>query len=402
MKDVRFEEKIDHRGKSRTVKLVFVVDQRKTHRCPCGRTDHRVLHGEASDRRYRDCSLGGFETYVVVRPMRLECGECTRVEELPWVAKGHRMTLRFFEMLAALCTRMAVNEVAELASLAWSTVAAVDATAIELALGGRTPEIRKLRWLGVDEVSRTGGNVFFTVVTDLETGRVVHLGDGKRMQALEEFFKKLGPRACGAVQGVISDLAGSYLKVIGKYVPQAKHALDRFHIVQWVNRALSDIRRRIFGAAPQGGLGRELKLKQWLLVMGRERLGPENDALLERLEQMNHPLYQAYLVKEQLRGLLATPWQSMDDLRATLRTWCSAARKAAPEFEPVAERLTLHEDKVVDGFHPSMRFGIAEAINGKIAQLRRQARGYRNVEYFKLKIFQACSLEFNPWATVTL
>jgi transposase len=201
---------------------------------------------------------------------------------------------------------------------------------------------------------------------------------------------------------VVSDLAGSYLNVIKRFVPHSLHAIDRFHIVQWANRALSDVRRRIFGAAPKNGLGRELKVKKWVLVSAKENLKPESQQLLQRLEELNLPLYRAYVLKEELRALLHYPWTDFGALRTNLRAWCEAAKEAAPEFGKVAARLTLHEEKVVDGFHTGMRMGLVEAINGKVALLRRRARGYRIVDYFKLKIFQACSLENNPWATVDM
>jgi hypothetical protein len=34
--------------------------------------------------------------------------------------------------------------------------------------------------------------------------------------------------------------------------------------------------------------------------------------------------------------------------------------------------------------------------------LRFQARGYRDPEYFKLKILQRCGLAYNPWAKIVL
>ena len=46
--------------------------------------------------------------------------------------------------------------------------------------------------------------------------------------------------------------------------------------------------------------------------------------------------------------------------------------------------------------------GLVEAINSKMAALRYQARGYRNPEYFKLKIIQRGSLPHNPWARIVL
>ena len=397
------EEVRGQSGKKHRVKLIRVFDQRKHQVCPCGSRTHEVLFEESQETWFRDCGLGEIETYIVVRPKRLRCGSSSRVEVFPWAAPGgHRMTRRFFEMVAALCVKLPVAEVARMALLSWNTVARVDAEAIRLALGGDTPTFGKLKWLGVDEVSRTGGNVFFTIVSDLESGRVVYLGEGKTEGALAAFFDQLGPRGCKRIQGVVSDLAASYLNVIVKYVPHAKHAIDRFHIVQWVNRALSDVRRRLFGGAPKNGLGRELKLKKWVLVSGRENLKPESEQILKRLEEVNQPLYQAYLLKEQLRALLHQSWTDFGMLRHSLRAWCVSAREAAPEFGRVAARLTQHEEKVVDGFLPGMKMGIVEAINGKVALLRWRARGYRIIDYFKLKIFQACSLGHNPWASVIL
>ena len=65
-------------------------------------------------------------------------------------------------------------------------------------------------------------------------------------------------------------------------------------------------------------------------------------------------------------------------------------------------RLRPHLDKVVAGFGSGVKLGFVEATNGKIALLRREARGFRDPEYFKLKIFQRCSLPNNPWSQVAL
>jgi hypothetical protein len=54
-----------------------------------------------------------------------------------------------------------------MAKLSWATVARVDGRAIELALGDRGAALKGLRWIGVAEVSRTGGRIYFTIVTNL-------------------------------------------------------------------------------------------------------------------------------------------------------------------------------------------------------------------------------------------
>jgi len=202
---------------------------------------------------------------------------------------------------------------------------------------------------------------------------------------------------------VVSDLGGGYLSAIAKYAAHARHVLDRFHIVQWLNEALSALRRRLFGGAPRDEIGRALKVKKWILLSAYENLEPRHKLLLARLVRGNQPLYRAYLLKEQLRGVLHHPWNYLGALVRNLNAWCSAAvRSRLPEMQAVGRRLRPHLDKVVAGFQSGVKLGLVEATNGKVALLRREARGFRDPEYFKLKIFQRCSLPDNPWAEVAL
>jgi len=210
------------------------------------------------------------------------------------------MTRRFFERLAALCMRLPVQAVAQLARLSWATVAKVDGRAIDLALGDRTAALQDLRWIGVDEVSRTGGHVYFTIVTNLKTGRVVWIGDGKGRRGLLPFLRALGSKGRRKLRGVVSDLG--YQAILATRLRQAVHILDRFHIVQWLNQALNQLRRRLFSGAPRDEVGRTMKVKKWLLLSARERLERDDRRLLDQLMELNRPLYQGYLLKEAARG----------------------------------------------------------------------------------------------------
>ena len=388
----------------RRIKVLGLVDTRASHICSeCGKRHREGFIQELEPRMWRECSIGDFETYIEITPWRVSCCGGTRVETFPWEASGHRMTRRFFERLAALCTKMAILTVAKMAGLSWDTVARIDKAATRMALGGDDALLEGLRFIGVDEVSRDGGHRYFTMVSDLETGRVVWIAEGKRKKALEGFFIKLGKRGCKRIKIVTSDLGAGYVEVIGKYTPHASHILDRFHIVKWLNDAIKQVRRRVFGRAPRDELGRRLKVKQWMLLKARERLEHKQKLGLAKLMRVNRPLYRAYLLKEQLRGILHYPWVYLGALLRNLESWCSAAvRCRIPEMGQVGWRLRKHLEKVVAGFHAGVKLGVVEANNGKVDVLRREARGYRNVEYFKLKIFQRCSLPDNPWAKITL
>src|SRR5437870_4073796 len=384
------------------IKVLSVARRSGTHCCPdCGREHPVGLFEEAEAIRFRDSSIGDFETYLEVEPMRVACCGGSRSERMPFVTPGFRMTRRFFERIAALCTRLPIAVVAQMAKLSWATVAKVDGRAIALGLGDRPLDLTKLRWIGVDEVSWTGGRRYFTIVTDLESGRVVWIGDGKGRPGLLPFLRALGAKGRRKIRGVVSDLG--YQPIIASRLRHAVHVLDRFHIVQWVNEALNQIRRRLFSGAPGDELGRTLKVKKWLLLSARENLEHKDKLLLNELMELYQPLYPAYLLKEQLRGILRHPWKYLGVLREHLHDWIVAVLGTGlRELERVAQRIASHLDAVIAGHQHDVPLGLAESINSKIAVLRFQARGYRDPEYFKLKIFQRCSLPHNPWARIVL
>ena len=139
------------------------------------------------------------------------------------------------------------------------------------------------------------------------------------------------------------------------------------------------------------------------MLSARENLEHQDKLLLNELMELNQPLYQAYLLKEQLRAILRHPWRYFGTLRQRLQDWILATFDTGlHELIAVAHRLARHLDAVIAGHQQDVPLGLVEAINSKIAALRYQARGYRDPEYCKLKIFQRCSLPDNPWAAIVL
>lgn len=384
------------------LKVVTLRDERGFHQCrECRRGHRQGAFQETEPLWFRDCSLGDYETWVEVYPWRVDCCGKTAREALPFEMEGFRMTVRFFDRIAALCTRCTVYEVARMANLSWDTVCRVDKKAIEMAMGGRQPSLEGLRKLGFDEVSRTGGHVYFTIVTDLETGKVVYIGDGKGNDAMDAFLLLLGEPARKRVRVTASDLG--YLEKLKKAFPGAVHVLDRFHIIQWVNEALNKLRREIFGGGPKEAVGKEFKAKKWMLLSGRENLAHGDKLLLRKLMDLNRPLYRAYLLKEEIRGLFMHSWTYLGSLRKRIANWCSATIRSHLEpLQEVARRVREHTEAIVAGYAEKVRVGLIEGTNSKIQKLRVMARGYRDQEYFKLKIFQRCSLPDNPWAQIVL
>ena len=97
--------------------MLTLEDERGFHACGICGQQRDGLYQETDPIYFRDCSLGDFETYLEVYPYRVACCGGTHRERFPFEMPQHRMTRRFFERVAALCTRLPNHQVATMAHL---------------------------------------------------------------------------------------------------------------------------------------------------------------------------------------------------------------------------------------------------------------------------------------------
>jgi transposase len=67
-----------------------------------------------------------------------------------------------------------------------------------------------VRHIGIDEFAVAKGHIYKTIVVDLETGRVIHVGNGKENDALRGFWKKV-EKAGIRIEAVGTDLSPAFI-----------------------------------------------------------------------------------------------------------------------------------------------------------------------------------------------
>ena len=110
----------------------------------------------------------------------------------------------------------------------------------------------------------------------------------------------------------------------------------------------------------------------------------EKQRLAKALE-LNQPLALAYYLKEELRQL----WRLPTKKAATkyLNNWIwRAARSGIPRMYKLAVSIAAHKSGILNYFEHRISTGPLEGLNNKIKTLKRQAYGFRDLEFFKLKI----------------
>lgn len=182
------------------------------------------------------------------------------------------------------------------------------------------------------------------------------------------------------------DLWKPYLKIVRQYFPKAQIVLDKFHLIRLLNKAIDTIRKD--EQMIQEGNGRRiLKNSPWLFLYGQENLKESQRKRLTSIIELNHNLYQAYLLKEEFRSIVNE--LSGQDGQSALICWIETVM--ATTLEPLkkfAKLVKRHLQKLLNYFTHPIASGLAEGLNNLIATVKKKAYGYRNMKYFKLKIFQ--------------
>ena len=283
---------------------------------------------------------------------------------------------------------MSIQDVAELTGLGWDTVKEIHKA--HLRRKYKLFNLKKIRYIAIDEVYLGKKRKFITIVLNLETGRVIYIGKGKGKDALKGFWGRL-KRSKAKIQAVATDMASGYIAAVLTQLPKADLVLDHFHLVKWLNDKLSLLRRQLYHEATQMEKA-VLKGSRWLLLKAPENLKAHKDhkkderVRLQAALELNQPLAMAYYMKERLRLM----FQCIDRGRAgaELTAWIREADSSGIRIlKDAARKLLIWKPFILNWNKHRISTGKLEAINCKIGTLQRNAYGYRDEEYLKLRIF---------------
>jgi transposase len=350
----------------------------------CG--SRRVVRKGGRQRRFRGLPIGGRPVWIVLKVPRLECRACgvVRQAEIDFAPGQHSYTKRFARYVLELARRMTMSDVAQHLGVSWKLVKAI--VKAELQRRFSRPRLGDLRWIAIDEISIERGHRYLTVVLDLMSGAVVFVGEGKGAAALAPFWKRVRS-ARAQIEAVAIDMAGGYIAAVQAHLPDATLVFDHFHVVKLMNDKLAALRRELQREAEAEDKA-VLKGTRWLLLKNPAKLKEEKNEG-ERLHEalaLNAPLAVAYYLKEELRQLWAQPTKEI--ARTFLEGWIERAwATGIKQLRQIANTMSIHREGVLAYYDVPISTGPLEGTNTKIQLLKRQAYGYRDLEFFKLRIY---------------
>jgi transposase len=365
-------------------KIIYhAIYQPKKSRCPsCA--NHLYNQDGVKIRNLRMAPLADKAAILSLKIHRFKCCNCTRVwwPPIPFVKGKRRTTISFDRFVIKMMQFATIKHVANFLGVSWGLIKNIHKAYLKEKHKG--VDFKVLRYIGIDEFSICKGHEYMTIFINLETGEIIHAVEGKSMASVSPFILELKEKA-KQLKAIAMDMNAAYASVTKIYLPDVDIVFDRFHVVALLNMAIDEIRRDQQAKCNAIGL-KVIQGMRFLLLSNYEKLNPKKQSSLECLLEANQPIAIAHAMKEQIRLF----W-----MRSTVQEGCKflgwwiidAIETGISEIAKAGRTFLRHWEGLTNYFKHKITNGKTEGINNKIKTMKRQAYGFRDMEYFKLRLY---------------
>ena len=378
-------------------RVKIVVNYNKTKvECPkCKKTVS--IRDSAPSRSWRHLDTMNFETLIEAKVPRCNCSDCgVKTINVPWAEPHGRFTL-LFEAFAieVLQASKSLDAGRKLLRLSWDSAHTIMERAVQRGLESR--DLSEVEYLGIDEKSFLKGHNYLTVLNDLEQGRVLDVVPERTEEACRELISQVlvTPYSRYKIEAVAMDMWPAFTKAVNRLLERADIVFDRFHISQYLNKAVDQVRRSEHKKLLKEG-DRSLVGTRYSLTRSAHTRTEKHEATLDDLCGRNLKTSRAWALKESFVHF----WESRNAAFAEgiFRDWYQwAVRCQLPPMVKVAKMLKKHLAGLMSYFEHRITNAVSEGLNSKIQSIKASARGFRNFENYRIRILFCCGkLELRP------
>ena len=342
-----------------------------------------------TERWIRDLPAWGADTRLLVHVRRVKCARChTAMEEIPWLSRYARVTKRLAISVARLCRVAPIQHVAEHFGLSWDQVKGIHKGYLREHLG--EPDLSTVTTLGMDEFAIQKGHRYATVIIHPATREVLWVGRGRGREDIRPFFEKLGEKGRKRIEAVVMDMWEPYEQEVRYQCAHAEIVYDLFHVKSKYGREVIDrVRVDEANRLKDNKSAREVvKGSKWLLLRNSENLLEKDRIRLAELLEANKQLATVYVLKDDLAHLWDYVYHGA--AQKFWEEWYSRAVQSRIEpLKTFATKLKKRLDGILAHCRYPLNTSVLEGINNTIKVIKRMAYGFRDDEYFFLRIREA-------------
>lgn len=341
----------------------------------CGESGLPVY--DTAEKTWRHMNFFQYKCYIHMRTPRTKCPKCgNRLWIPPWARKQSGFTLLFEAFVIALAKEMPISQIGELVgeqdTRIWRIVRSYVKRAYERKSFTTTTKI------GTDETSSRKGHNYVTVFADMDSGKVIYATEGKDSGTVKAFTEELLKHKARKeqIKEVTMDMSPAFISGMAEHLPGVSITFDKFHVIQALNKAQDEVRRIEQKQNPL------LTRSRYIWLKNPENLTAEQAKKLATLRNENLKTAKVYQMKLTFQDI----YRSIREPRAAeeaIRKWLSWAVRS--RLEPVkrfAKLVKSHFNGILRYFITRLTSGAMEGINCRIQEIKRRAKGFRNINNF--------------------
>lgn len=337
-------------------------------------------------------------SYLRFQQYRVDCPHCgLKVETLPFIQRYSRVSTMLGNLVYELCKVMTNKAVGIFQGLDDSTIKAIDKEKLQEKQANRP--LDGISALGVDEIF-IGGKRCLHLISDLNGPRgpeLIYIGDGHKEKNLKKFWKWFGRERTKLIKVAVMDMWRGFFNSFKANCPGIVIVFDKFHVIQHLLDALNKVRQQELGRISDRLKGL-FTGKKFILLSRLAHVRGNARKDLNELLGASPRLRKAHLLKESFGHLWS--YTSKTWARKFWQLWKDSLKwTRLKPYERFVRMVDKHLDGILAYCDHKLPLGFIEGTNLKAKNIIRRAYGYRDDEYMKLKIIQACSSLrfFQPW-----
>ncbi|MCU9533748.1 ISL3 family transposase [Streptococcus sp. CSL10205-OR2] len=340
----------------------------------------------------------GMPTLLKLKKRRFQCKDCHRVAvaKTSLVKKNCQISEPVWKKITHAHTQKLTNS--DIANQLHISVSTVQRKLSQFTFKERYHHLPQV--LSWDEFSRNKGKLAF-IAQDYNTKKIVTILENNRQTTIKNYFYKYPRKVRELVKVVTVDMSGSYIPLIKQLFPKARIVLDRFHIIQHLNRAMMSTRIAIMKRFDKKSLpyramknhwrilhkdSRKLSLKLFYSRTFRQTLTPKE--IVRKTLQFSDELRYYYNLYQLL--LFHFQQKNTHQFMALIEDNYHLVNHA---FKTVFRTFKKYKASIANALELPYSNAKLEATNKLIKDIKRQAFGFRNFNNFKTKILIALNIK---------
>lgn len=367
-----------HYSNEKSITFIGSISK-KAYKCKHCHSKNIHFRGKKT-RQFKMVPWGRMKCFLMLTMHKMYCLDCHKScwPKLDFFSGKQRMSVSYIQYVLDLLLLGTILSVALFLETSWDLIKDIHKTYLKKKY--KTIPYKDLKYLSIDEFSIKKGHKYMTIFIDIETGRIIFATEGRTQEDLVNFLQKLATKAIN-LKAIAMDMSVPYYSSITKMLPKVDIVFDHFHVSAVINKALDEIRK-----SEQKNNKNIIKGKRFLLLRNYSNLDSDQRRDLDALFKINEKLFKAHALKEQFRMFWEQPTEQ-EAARFFLIWYAEVYKSRIMPLVKAANTLLRYGKGLINYFKYRISNGKIEGINNKIKTMKRQAYGFRDMKYFKLRLY---------------